>query len=114
MSKGFRGFPGGGANMQGLLQQAQKMQKELAKTQEKLEEFEADGSAGGGAVRVKVNGKYVVTLLEINPELISVDNKDVLEESIQLAVNEALAKVRQNFESQMSKVTGGMSIPGLV
>jgi len=112
MSKGFRGFPGG--NMQGLLQQAQKMQKELAKTQEKLEEFEADGSAGGGAVKVKINGKYVVTSLQIDSQLISADNKDILEESLQLAINEALAKVRTNFENQMSKVTGGMSIPGLV
>ncbi len=112
MAKGFGGFPGGG-NMQALLQQAQKMQRDMQVAQTQAEAFEAEGSVGGGAVRIKVNGKYEVVAVDIKPEAIDPSSKDILEDMIKSAANEAVAKVRSNTDAMLSKVTGGMSLPGM-
>jgi len=112
MAKGFNGFPGGG-NMQGLMQQAQKMQKEMQKAQEEVENFEAEGSAGGGAVKFKVNGKYEVVTVEIKPEAVDPSDVELLQDMIRAAANDAISKVRENAQARMSKAAGGMNIPGL-
>lgn len=112
MAKGFGGFPGGG-NMQALLQQAQKMQRDMQVAQTQAEAFEAEGSVGGGAVKIKVNGKYEVLAVEIKPEAVDPSGVDILQDMIKAAANEAIAKIRSNTDVMLSKVTGGVSIPGL-
>jgi len=111
MAKGFGGFPGG--NMQALLQQAQKMQKEMQKAQGEAEAFEAEGSAGGNAVRCKINGKYEVVDVAIKPEAVDPSDVDLLQDMVKAAVNDALAKVKSNFDEKLSKVTGGVGVPGM-
>ncbi len=109
MAKGFGGgMPG---NMQGILKQAQKMQEQIKKAQEDSESFVAEGSAGGGMVKVVVNGKFTVTSTTINPEVMN--DKDMLQDLFCAAANEALQKVKDNAQNSMSAATGGMNIPGL-
>jgi DNA-binding YbaB/EbfC family protein len=112
MAKGFGGLPGGG-NMQALLQQAQKMQRDMQVAQTQAEGFEAEGSVGGGAVKIKVNGKYEVLAVEIKPEAVDPSGVDILQDMIKAAANDAISKIRSNTDTMLSKVTGGMSIPGL-
>ena len=112
MAKGFGGFPGGG-NMQALLQQAQKMQRDMQVAQTQAEGFEAEGSVGGGAVKIKVNGKYEVLAVEIKPEAVDPSGVDILQDMIKAAANDAISKIRSNTDTMLSKVTGGMSVPGL-
>jgi DNA-binding YbaB/EbfC family protein len=110
--KGFKGFPGG-ANMQGLLQQAQKMQKDMARAQEEAETFECEGSAGGGAVKVRVNGRYEMLSVEIKPEVVDPSDVEMLQDTIRIAANEALSKIKDNTQQKLASVTGGLNIPGL-
>jgi len=110
--KGFKGFPGG-ANMQGLLQQAQKMQKDMARAQEEAEAYECEGSAGGGAVKVRVNGKYEMVSVEIKPEVVDPSDVEMLQDTIRIAANEALSKIKDNTQQKLASVTGGLNIPGL-
>ena len=112
MAKGFGGFPGGG-NMQALLQQAQKMQRDMQVAQTQAEAFEAEGSVGGGAVKIKVNGKYEILAVEIKPEAVDPSGVDILQDMIKAAANEAISKIRSKTDTTLSKVTGGMSVPGL-
>lgn len=112
MAKGFQGFPGG-ANLQGLMQQAQKMKQQLEKVQSEIETFEADGSAGGGAVKVRVNGKGEILSIKIDPQIVDPKDVSMLEDTLTAACNDALTKARSNREEKMGSVTGGMNIPGL-
>ena len=106
-----RGFGGGmmPGNMNNLLKQAQKMQENMQKMQAELEAKEIESSVGGGAVTVKVNGKKEL----IKPEVVDPDDIEMLQDLVLSAVNEALRSVDEMQASQMSKVTGGMNIPGL-
>lgn len=108
--KGFGGMPG---NMNNILKQAQKMQENMQRMQEELEAKEIEASVGGGAVTVKVNGKKEVLDISIKPEVVDPDDIEMLQDLVLSAVNEALRKVDDMQQSQMSKVTGGMNIPGL-
>ena len=113
-----KGFPGGmpgmgGMNMNKMLKQAQKMQEDMAKAQKELEEKEVEASVGGGAVTVKVNGKKEIIDIAMKPEVVDPDDIEMLQDLVISAVNEALRKVDEMQQSQMSKVTGGMNIPGL-
>lgn len=110
MSKGFKGFPGG--NMQALLQQAQKMQKEMQKAQGEAEAYEVEGSAGGGAVTFRVNGKYEVLSVTIKPEAVDPKDVDLLQDLVRAAANDALGKIKSNFDEKLSKVTAGAGLPG--
>ena len=109
MAKGFGGFPGG--NMQALLQQAQKMQKDMQIAQQEAESFVAEGRAGGGAVVCVVNGKNEVMSVAIKPEAIT--DIDLLQDMVRIAANDALNQIRKNTEQKLNQVTGGMNIPGL-
>ncbi|MGM0607765.1 MAG: YbaB/EbfC family nucleoid-associated protein [Candidatus Muiribacteriota bacterium] len=112
MGKGkFPNF--GGGNMNQLMKQAQKMQKEMAKAQEDLKDKEVEGSAGGGMVKVRITCDYEVKNVDIEQEVIDPDDKDMLQDLITAAFNDALNKVKETSESQMSKVTGGANIPGM-
>lgn len=110
--KGFGGMMPGG-NMNQLLKQAQKMQENMAKMQEELETKELETSVGGGAVTVKVNGKKEIVKISIKEEVVDPDDVEMLEDLVMSAVNEALRSVDEMQSSQMSKITGGMNIPGL-
>jgi DNA-binding YbaB/EbfC family protein len=112
MARGFGGIPGGG-NMQALLQQAQKMQKDMQKAQAEAEAFEAEGSVGGGAVKIKINGKYEVLAVEVKPEAVDPSDIELFQDMVKSAVNEALTKIRENTESKLSRVTGGVTLPGM-
>lgn len=113
MAKGFKGFPGGaGGNMQALLQQAQKMQKEMQKAQVEAEAYEVEGSAGGGAVTCRINGKYECLAVAIKPEAVDPSDVEMLQDLVKAATNDALSKVRSNFDEKLSKVTGGVTAPG--
>ena len=112
MARGFGGIPGGG-NMQALLQQAQKMQKDMQKAQAEAEAFEAEGSVGGGAVKIKINGKYEVFAVEVKPEAVDPSDIELFQDMVKSAVNDALTKIRENTESKLSRVTGGVTLPGM-
>ena len=90
--KGFGGGFGGGNQMQQLMKQAQKMQEQMAKAQEELEEAELEGTSGGGMVKVVVNGKKVVSSLQIDPSVVDAEDVEMLEDMVLAALNDALAQ----------------------
>ena len=103
----------GGGNMQQLARQAQKLQQQMTKMQEELETREYEASAGGGMVSVKVSGKKEIIDLQIKPEAVDPDDVEMLQDMVMAAVNEALRIASETTEREMSKITGGMSMPGL-
>jgi len=113
MPKGFQGMPGGGMNMQQLMKQAQKMQKQMAEMQEDLAAKSLEVSAGGGAIKVTINGEKQITDLVISPDVIDPDDVEMLQDLVISAVNEAIRQMDESVNSQMSKITGGMNMPGL-
>ena len=113
MPKGFQGMPGGGMNMQQLMKQAQKMQKQMEEAQENLKNISMEVSAGGGAIKVTINGEKQITDLVISPDVVDPDDVEMLQDLVISAVNEAIRQVEDASNSQMSKITGGMNMPGL-
>ena len=106
-------FPGGKKGMKDLMKQAQKMQQDLAKAQEELANKIVEGSSGGGMVTVKMNGKNQVLSLKIDPEVVDPDDIEMLEDLIIAAINEAQEKISQTSQDELSKLTGGINIPGM-
>ncbi len=104
-------------NMNDLLKKAQAMQAEMAKAQEGLAEIVAEGSAGGGMVTVKANGKLEVLSVSIEPEVINADDRDMLEDLVAAAVNQAIKNAQEKASAEMQKITGGMlgglNLPGM-
>jgi len=97
-----------------LLKQAQEMQGRIAKIQEELGQKTVEGSAGGGMVQVTVNGQFNLTTVKIEPSVINPAEKEMLEDLIAAAVNDAMRKARDMVSTEMSKITGGFKIPGLM
>lgn len=95
------------------MKQAQQMQAKMAKMQEELEEKTVEVSAGGGVVKVVINGKQEFLDIKIDPEAVDPDDVDMLEDLVLAAVNEALRKVQDMIQEEMSRITGGMNIPGM-
>lgn len=108
------GFPGGGMpnNMNNLMKQAQKMQQQMQEMQEGLDDKEFEASAGGGAVKAVVNGKKTLVSISISPDAVDPDDVETLEDLIVAAVNEAIKKADTTVNDQMSKLTGGLNLPG--
>lgn len=104
---------GGAGNMNAMLQQAQKMQEEMAALQADLEEREYEVSAGGGAVTVKINGKKQILALDIDPEIVDPDDIETLSDILVAAVNEAIKRVEDTGNAEMSKITGALGMPGM-
>jgi len=100
--------------MQALMQQAQKMQKDMQRAQEEAEALEVEGSAGGGAVTFVVNGKHEVLRVAVKPEAVDPSDVELLQDMILAAANDALSKIRKNTEEALAKVTGGMKMPGML
>ncbi|ARN84653.1 YbaB/EbfC family nucleoid-associated protein [Candidatus Nucleicultrix amoebiphila] len=99
-------------NIGNIMKQVQQMQAKMTEVQEKLGSMTVDGSAGGGMISVVVNGKGELKSLKINPELLTGEDKEMLEDLIVAAVNDGKAKAEAMASDEMSKVTGGMGLPG--
>ena len=110
---GYRGNPmGGGINMN-MIKQAQKMQQDMLKMQEELENKEYDATVGGGMVKAVVNGKHTVLSVEINPEAVDPDDVEMLQDMVVAAVNEAMRKAENEASANMTKLTGSLNLGGL-
>ncbi|MBU0551516.1 YbaB/EbfC family nucleoid-associated protein [Myxococcota bacterium] len=102
--------PGTGGN---IMLQARRMQSQIKQLQENLNEEEFEGAAGGGLVKVVVDGRQNVKRVEINPEAINPDDLDELADLVQAATNMALTESKDRSQSEMKKITGGINLPGL-
>lgn len=100
--------------MGNLMKQAQKLQSKMLKLQEELAEKTVETSSGGGMVKVVANGKQQVVSIDIEKEVVDPDDVDMLQDLILAAVNDALTKSQEMVSSEMSKLTGGMNIPGMM
>ena len=94
-----------------IMKQAKVMQEKMAEAQKKIEETEIEGSSGGGAVTVVMNGKHTVKKIKIDPNLVSKDEVEVLEDLIIAAVNDANKKIAENMTSQIGSISEGMGLP---
>jgi len=109
---GFRGMPGG-MNQAAMMKQVQKMQQDMLRMQEEMENKTYSASAGGGMVKAEVNGKNEIVALEINPEAVDPDDVEMLQDMVIAAVNEALRASETDKANNMSKMTGGLNLGGL-
>ena len=109
---GFRGMPGG-MNQAAMMKQAQKMQQEMLRMQEELENKTYSATTGGGMVTATVNGKHEVVDLKINPEAVDPDDVEMLQDMVIAAVNEAMRTADSDAANNMSKLTGGLNLGGL-
>lgn len=100
-------------NRNQMMAQARKMQEQIMAAQEQAEQLEASATAGGGAVKVTVNGKMRITALEIDPDALNPDDAELIQDMIVAAANEALDSVEGAASQKMSAVAGGLNIPGL-
>ena len=108
-----KGMGGGPQNMNAMIRQAQKMQEDMEALQAELDEREYDISAGGGAVNVKINGKREIISIDIKPEIVDPDDIETLSDILVAAVNEAIKRVDETNNAEMSKLTGSVGLPGL-
>ena len=108
-----QGYGAGPQNMNAMLKQAQKMQEDMNTLQSDLETREYDVSAGGGMVKIKINGKKEVKSISIAPEIVDPDDIETLEDIMTAAVNEAIKRVEETAADEMAKITGSLNIPGL-
>lgn len=103
------GFPGGmPGNMNNLMKQAQRMQRQMEEAQKAMEDMEATATAGGGAVEVTVSGKKEILKVKLTQDVVDPDDIEMLEDLIVAATNEALRKIEDASQQSMSKITGGL------
>ena len=100
-------------NIMSMMKQAQKLQAKMAEMQAEMGNRTATAQAGGGRVEATVNGRQELLSLRIDPEVASPDDVEMLQDLILAAVNEALNRSREMMAQEMSKLTGGMQIPGM-
>lgn len=110
---GFRGGPMGGMNQAAMMKQVQKMQQEMLKAQEEMQNKTYSATAGGGMVTATVNGSHEIVALEIKPEAVDPDDVEMLQDMVIAAVNEALRTADTEASNSMSKFTGGLNLGGL-
>lgn len=108
-----RGRMGGNNNMNNLMKQAQKMQQEMQKAQKELEEKFFEGQAGGGVVKIGMNGKKEMTSIEIDPDAVDPEDTEMLQDLIMAAYNQVTGKIDEETQDKMGGITGGMKIPGM-
>lgn len=110
-----QGYGGGGAsNIQQLARQAQKLQEQMDQATEELEAKEYTAASGGNAVSVTVTGKMEVQSIQIKPEVVDPEDVEMLSDLIIAAVNEALRTAAADKSERMEKISGGLSMPGLL
>ena len=100
-------------NIQGIMKQAQMMQKKMEEEQAKLAQEEAEGISGGGMVKVTLNGKFEMKKISLDPSLISADDLEILEDLIVAAYNDAKNKIDAKMQESMNNMTGGLNLGGL-
>ena len=98
-------------NFNNMIKQAQDLQKKMAEAQEKVETLEAEGISGGGIVRITINGKNNVTSVNIEETAIDKNEKEILEDLIVAAFNDARDKIQRKIADEMSSLTGGIKLP---
>ncbi len=96
-----------------VVKQAQRMQQQIARVQDQMADREVEATSGGGAVLAVVNGRQAVVKLEINPEVIDPSDPETLSELVMTAVNLAMENAQEMIQTEVNKITGGLSIPGL-
>ena len=97
-----------------MLRQAQQLQQRMMKVQEELESATVETTAGGGVVKAVVTGKLKLESIEIDPEVVTPDDVEMLQDLVLAAVNDGLEKAQEMASSRMSELTGGLNIPGLI
>jgi DNA-binding YbaB/EbfC family protein len=107
MAKGFGG-------MGNLLKQAQELQTRMAQAQEELARKTVEAAAGGGMVRVTVNGQLALSSIQIDSAVVNPQETEMLQDLVLAAVNEGLRRAREMAAEEMGKITGGLKIPGLM
>lgn len=107
------GYGGGPQNMNQIMKQAQKMQDDMQKAQEELATKEYTVKVGGGMVEMTMLGSHEVTGVKINPDAVSPDEVEMLEELVAAAVNEAIRVVDEDSAQRMEGITGGLNLPGI-
>ena len=107
------GYPGMGGNMNNMMKQMQKMQKKMEEVQAKVDATELEATAGGGAVKVVVNGKRELLDIEIDESVVDSEDIEMLQDLVMAAVNEGLRKAEEFSSKEIAKVTGGLNIPGM-
>ncbi len=100
-------------NMNNMMKQVQKMQRDMQEAQEKVEQQSFETTAGGGAIKVTVNGKKEIVAIELKPEIVDPDDVEMLQDLILVAINDALKNADEEMSKVLGKFTGGMNIPGL-
>ena len=110
---GFRGGPMGGMIQAAMLKRAQKMQQDMLRMQEEMQNKTYTAAAGGGMVRATVNGSHEIVALEIKPEAVDPDDVEMLQDMVMAAVNEAMRTADNEASANMSKLTGGLNLGGL-
>ena len=110
---GFRGGPMGGVNQAAMMKQVQKMQQEMLRAQEELQNKTYTATAGGGMVTASVNGSHEIVALEIKPEAVDPEDVEMLQDMVIAAVNEAMRAAEAEASNSMSKFTGGLNLGGL-
>ena len=109
---GFRGMPGG-MNQAAMMKQAQKMQQDMIRMQEEMENKTYSASAGGGMVTATVNGKHQVVSIDIKPEAVEPDDVEMLQDMVIAAVNEAMRTADVDAQNNMARITGGQNLGGM-
>ncbi len=113
----YKGFSGAGMNqnknVSNMVKQAQKLQEEMEKIQQETEAEIVTAAAGGGVVKVEVNGKKELLSIKIDPDAVDPDDVETLEDLIMAAVNEGIKKADEMMGERMGAITGGLNIPGL-
>ena len=99
-------------NLNKMMKEMQKMQAKIAKLQEELGERIVEASAGGGAVRVKANGRQEIVEIKIDPQVVEAQDVEMLQDLIVAAVNQALREAQQMVAQEMGKITGNLPLPG--
>ena len=110
------GFPGGAmpGNMNNLMKQAPRMQRQMEEKTKEMEEKEWEAAAGGGAVKVKISGKKEITGVTLDPEVVDPDDIEMLQDLIMAATNEALRMVEEESSDMLAQLTGGLGGLGVM
>ena len=98
-------------NINNMMKQAQELQKKMSEAQKKVEELEAEGTSGGGLIKITLDGKNLVKSVSIDESLISKDEVEILEDLIVAAFNDGKEKIQRKIADEMSSVTGGLQLP---
>ncbi len=108
-----QGMGGGSQNMNAMIRQAQKMQEDMKKKQEELEQMEFATTSGGGMVEVVITGKKEIKSIVLKPEIVDPEDIEMLQDLVVAAVNEAIRSVEEKSATEMEKITGNLNVPGM-